>query len=340
MNLSITSTFSYSRLSTVQKCLFEFFARYHKGWEPEIPNVHLGFGKCYHAGSVPVWVEGNSGQGRSMDAAIQAAQDTFMETWQGLGLPTGNNIILAASWLKQKTPQAGLRILEAYAKERWAFLDTGQLLGAELTFRILLDQDPVTGELLFYRGILDRHWQDHHGDRPWELKTTSMGGPNGFYSKFLNSFNPNAQLQGYVVGFEDKFPGQAKEVVVDAALVHDKHTKFMAQPVTISGERQEQWKCNTKALMADVRRREQGINAGEYTLTQAFPQNLESCQGKFGPCQFYDLCKFNLAEAIHSMDTPPAGYVPLRWDEEDVFSPVATVSEDLANAQAQGFTQP
>ena len=324
MNLTLTSTFSYSRLSTVQKCLFEFFAKYHKGWEPAIPNVHLGFGKAFHAASVPVWVEGNSGHGRSLNTAIETSRDTFMETWEGLGLPIGNDILLAASWLKQKTPMAGLRIMEAYAKERWDFLATGTLLWVELPFLMPLGTtDPLTGEQLYFRGILDRHWMDHHGERPWELKTTSMGGPNGFYAKFTNSFNPNAQIQGYSVGFEDKFPGRAKEVVVDAALVHDKHTKFMAQPVSVSSERQEQWRKNTKALMADVRRRERACNTGEYTFTEAFPQNLESCQGKYGPCQFYDMCKFTLAEALHVMDEPPAGYVPMRWDEEDPFSPAA-----------------
>lgn len=116
---------------------------------------------------------------------------------------------------------------------------------------------------------------------------------------------------------------------VDAALVHKKiHDTFKFIPVAHNLELLSEWLNNTKTWVSRVSESKRQQKAG-IPVHLCFPKNEDSCFGKFGQCEYLDICR--TCPDPTKLDGPPQGYHVEVWEPFDLLKLDKLVKESTTN---------
>lgn len=267
----------------------------------------LAFGLAWHAGMDIVWEQVHNLDKPTLRAAAFAA---FMELWIEQGLPEELSVE-QLDWWAPRVPSTAHEMYHHYIESRWPVLMQARLLAGEQPFAVPL---PHT-QGVWYVGRLDKVIEYQAQILALEHKsTTEYKKDGGFKIDYVEGWFNDSQIKGYEFGGSLFFPGLAG-VWVDAALVHKTvHDKFRFIPVAHQQILLEEWLQNTVSW----------VNRLE--ADQHFPKNEGACYGKFGRCQFLDICR---TQARPDRGTEaPEGFITEFWEPFDILGLAKLVDGD------------
>jgi hypothetical protein len=288
--------------------------RHEFDWEPKGSSTALIFGGAWHAAQEVIW-EGLCTGNIPKKMLATRAFGAFLQYWCSNGLPAPADMDYETEKeLSPRTPGRALDMIVAYIDKRWPNAGDFQLIAIEKPFVVPLDPDDDT---LFYVGKIDKIVKRGSKILGIEHKTTTAYKKNGpFRSGFVDSFSPNAQVDGYLYALHMLFPNEVGGVWVDAALVHKQEEGFTFIPVDKQLDHLDSWLSDTKwwiTIIEEERRKldiERSVQGRSKYLT-AFPKNTNSCWDFATSCPYLDLCK----AWPNPVGKPvPPGFVVSKWD--------------------------
>ena len=303
-----------SMLSDFKRCPRFFYYRHELGWAPDRKAAALVFGTAWHAAMETVWGYFTAAQKGQKLNKVQIATDahgTFCAVWAQEGMPP------ASEWsydleeeFKPRTPGRALEMLLAYVDTRMKVLHEMEVVSMERPFAVPLDP---TDDSLFYVGKIDKIVKRHSKLVGIEHKTSSQYSKTGvFRSAFVDSFSPNAQVDGYLYALHLMFPGKVGGVWVDASLVHREVEGFLFIPVERRLDQLESWLWEVRWWINQVEGQRSALAevAEHDKVMRSFPKNTNSCNDFNTPCQYIELCK----SWTNPLGKPlPLGYKVERW---------------------------
>ena len=292
---TIGSTFrDNSMLSGYKTCPRFFQLRYKMHLTPDRAATPLIFGSSWHSAMDIIWIHA-----REFDQTDlrKYAVLKFLETWEAGGLPTELSLEDIEK-LGARTPMVAEEMILNYIDQRWKILTECELIACEQPFAVPLPN--VTD--VWYVGRLDKVINYNGQTIVIEHKTTSEYKiDGGFRQTYIEGWDMDSQVKGYEYGAGLYFG--AEQVWVDAALVHKKvHDKFRFIPISHQRPMLNEWIASTVSW---VNRVEADVKAGY------FPKNENSCVGKYGPCQFTDICRS--CHVPENISETPFGYKVEQW---------------------------
>lgn len=313
-----------TRLSAFKRCPRYFYYRHRRDWIKEgVSAIALIFGSAWHRAMDSLWLAySDRRQILTVDQAVDGAHLAFMQNWIENSLPSESDLtgILSMKLVdmsdeekdfRMRNPMTAKEMLWEYAEKRRAmFLDPSfELVAVEQPFAVPLDPDD---DSLLYVGRLDKVFRYKGQLLVGEHKTTSAykaGGP--FRGTFLESFSPDAQIDGYAYAAHMLYGDEFKAVWVDAALVHkDIHDGFLFIPVERQLSQLDGWLWETRQWIHQIEVNDATVyDLGEYM--PAFAKNTNSCWDFFRACPYLSLCKM---WADPSVQGTPIGYVEEKWE--------------------------
>lgn len=302
-----------SMLSDYRKCPRYYYLRHERGFVSTEARRPLIFGAAWHAAMGVIWQGFNK---MSEDKLLRLAFQQFMNKWVEEGGPREMTLPLIEEWAP-RTPMVAQEMLVNYLRERSSILGEMKLLSSEQPFAVPIFPDRSDVWLI---GRKDQRAIVGGRLRLIEHKTTTeYKVDGGFKLSFTESFSPNSQLETYLYADRVGEKKSAEEIWVDAALVHKNvHDKFKFIPVSFATEAMEAflWETRdwTNRILSEHERLE-GSSAKATHMT-AFPRNDWSCQGKYGRCQFLDICRSIPNPA--KLKQPPEGFKVEFWAPFDV----------------------
>lgn len=299
-----------TRLSDYKACPRQYFIRHVLGWTVDYGRTApaLVFGSAWHEGMDTVWKYAKKVDQPTLTAL---AHDEFMKCWTGYGYPESLDAVEAEN-LGARTPMVAKEMLWHYTEQRWSMLQNMKLLACEQPFAVPLPGLPDH----WYVGRLDKVFE-YNGQRlVGEHKTTSLYRINGgFAPEWTESWYASSQVKGYQFGGGLYFDG-VDGVWVDGALVHKKvHDAFKFIPIAHHQSLLEEWITTTITWASEVTENTRRWNAG-VSVEIAFKKNEDSCYGKYGTCQFLDICR-TCADPT-SLAGPPLGFKEEKWEPFNV----------------------
>ena len=281
-------------LSSYKTCPRSFQLRHKFSFVPDKTAIPLVFGQCWHSAQDIIWSQAKN---FNQEDLRKFAMLKFLETWEENGMPPELSLE-DLERLKARTPMVGEEMILNYISQRWNILQSCEVLACEQPFAVPLPNVENT----WYVGRLDK--VIHHNGQTIVIEhktTTDYKIDGGFKTAYIEGWDMDSQVKGYEYGAGLYF--NAEQVWVDAALVHAKvHDKFRFIPVCHQRNMLDEWIVNTV----------EWVNRVEVdTARNFFPKNESSCSGKFGPCQFVDICR-NCPEPEQLHGTP-AGYKVEPW---------------------------
>ena len=251
-----------------------------------------------------IWIERFTAS-PSQAIAESLGKDAFHESWEKEG---GGRI---EELSEDKNPEIAMLIIKAYVEERWEWMGRfNKLLGVEQYFEAPLGPTP-TGELIVYRGVMDKEVEDDLGEHGIDHKTTGKGSANGFWKTFTGSFAPNSQMEGYIWYMFKKYKRRAT-MFIDGILSHKTARKFITIPIDPSPDVIDGWLHTQRRWSLAIWEAEQMREKG-MPLDYSYPKNTESCF----ICPFKAVCIFNADPEVDK--GPPPGFrfgSPFDPDEE------------------------
>jgi hypothetical protein len=307
-------------LSDFKRCPRYFYYRHELGWTREGKVPALVFGGAWHAAMEVVWagLEGASKMNISPSKInrkeiVEAAYQMFVNYWANEGMPhPGEWTYELEEEYSPRTPGRALEMLIAYVEKRAQVVDDMEIISIEKPFAVPLDPDD---DNLFYIGLIDKIVKYHGKILGIEHKTSSAykkGGP--FRGGFVDSFSPNAQVDGYLYALHLLFPGKVGGVWVDAALVHKQEEGFLFIPVERRLEHLDSWLWEVRWWIEAVEEEKRKLNSycsSTDKVMKAFPKNTNSCWDFQQACPYLELCKSWGNPIGRSL---PLGYVVNRWN--------------------------
>lgn len=289
-----------SMLSSYKDCPRKYQLNYRKHWRSVGTAMPLVFGLSWHAGQDGVWQYAKK---FSQDELANVAMAKFLECWEEQGLSSDLDMEQLERYAP-RTPQVAQEMYINYIAARWNMLQEATILAIEQPFAV-----PMPGKQdVWYVGRLDKAIEFQGQKLIIEHKTTTAYKKDGgFQYTYVDSWSTDAQVKGYQFGGGLYFPGLS-QVWVDAALVHKKeHQHFRFIPVAHQVNIIEEWIRDT----GDWIDRVDADRERNY-----FPKNENSCMGKYGPCQYLDICRSIPDSALP--DEAPQGYKVEEWIPFDV----------------------
>lgn len=284
-------------------------------WRREGNAPALSFGLSWHSGMDEVWKYAKQAPKQDL---VQLGLAGFLNTWEAEGLPPQPTLEQAEE-LGPRTPATAHEMLYKYIENRWPILQEAELLASEQPFAVPL---PGTANT-WYIGRLDKVIRHHQTVALEHKTTTEYKKDGGFKTAYLEGWNSDSQVKGYEFGGRLFFP-ELTQVWVDAALVHKTvHDKFKFVPVYHQHPLLQEWLTDTKDWITRLEADEQ---------RGYFPKNENSCVGKFGPCQFIDICR--TTPDPRTLQEVPAGYVVEKWEPFEVLGLNKLIQGDTS-AQGQ-----
>lgn len=258
--------FDNTILSCYKECPRKFYLRHRLSLASRSRSAALDFGLAWHTALETLWVSRSTGE----------AMNSFLKTWtEECSRPWPEPLGFEGD--KKRNPQRASAMIEAYAAERQHLMDTYELLGNEQAFAVPL------GDGMFYIGRLDKVLRAPSGAvTVLEHKTTtSYSIQQGFQPSFVEQWSPNSQIDGYLYAIRRLFPDAHTELFVDAALVHNKETRFKLIPTGRQSTQVDGWLEETRDWISRLK------------AEVAFPRLTNSCYSVYGSCQFVDICRFS-----------------------------------------------
>jgi len=306
MSESIKKTDSFydnTMLSTYKECPRRYFMRHVLNWRGDGVALPLVFGLSWHSAMDVVWQHYGKVPTQEL---VQLAMASFLETWEGEGLPTEMTVEQIERFAP-RTPSIAAEMLHQYIEKRANILG-GKLIAIEQPFAV-----PIPGtEHTWYIGRLDKVTQLEGITAIEHKTTTAYKKDGGFQYNYIQGWYSDSQVKGYQFGGGLYFPGLT-QVWVDAALVHKTvHDAFRFVPVAHNSELLKEWIDDTREWINRVELDTQAYKAAGGRLAPGvFPKNEQSCMGKYGPCSFLDICVTTPRPEL--LDAPPERYKEEKW---------------------------
>lgn len=303
-----------TKLSDYKDCPRYYYLRHERGWRGSAISKPLTFGLAWHSAMSVVW---RGYRKLKLSTLPQVAMEAFWNTWVKEGGPKNLDLQVQEEWAA-RTPAVAEEMLINYLEDRGSILQKATLLHTEQPFAVPLFDDSAD---YFYIGRKDEKIILNGEGIVIEHKTTSEYKiDGGFKSTYIDQFSPNSQVEGYLWSEKHEKQYPAKMVWVDSALVHKKvHDAFKFIPISKVTAGLEGWLWEARdwvmRVESDLRRLYEEKQDGQTHMT-AFPKNTEHCVGKYGTCQFLNICRSNPNPA--KIKEPPEGYIEERWEPFDV----------------------
>lgn len=314
--------FDNSRISTFKACARKFLLEHVYGWRQEEKSPALVFGSSWHAGLDSVWrAHAEDLEDRKVRRSIvDDAMAAFTLEWVKDGMSHPDEMSPDdLENLAPRTPQIAEEMYHGYILARkHIFSDKSfKLLAVEQPFAVPLDPEDPT---LFYVGRMDKIFEYRNDVLVGESKTTTSYKKNGpFRADFLDGFDINSQIDGYVYALRSQYREKAKGVWVDAALVHKtEHEGFSLIPQTRTDAALDSWLYETHYWIDQIEGNKAAYAERKHDDTPylaAFPRNTNSCL-MYGRCQFFDVCRVTPNPA--KLYGPPLGYKYAPWSPFEV----------------------
>tara|TARA_Y100000310_G_C20694603_1_gene824673 strand:- start:681 stop:1751 length:1071 start_codon:yes stop_codon:yes gene_type:complete len=290
-----------SQITDYRMCERRFYFRHERGLVSTSVNTALVFGSSWHCAMDVVWPMINGTKATDVEVA-EAAMDAFLEYWCSYELPDIEEFASLSAeeqkYLEPRTPMVALEMIFNYIKERRSFIESVELVETERPFLVPIDpNDPSKG----YTGKMDKTIRMNGRIRGIEHKTTSLYRRDGPFRKdFMESFFPNSQVEGYLFTLHMLYGSEAKDIWIDAALVHKAvNDEFRFLPVEHMLPMLDAWLWETHERFAKIeedqrklREYRDFVNEGGSHLgyLPAFPKKPEACM-LYGACPYLDLCR-------------------------------------------------
>jgi len=306
-----------TRLSDYKRCPRLYFFRHVLDWRPAGSAVPLIFGGAWHSAMEVVWANIKTMERQEL---VTRAYGKFLETWCGSGMPAPSEIDYEMEKeLSPRTPGQALEMIIGYIDVRKPHAEDFEVLAIEQPFIVPLDPRDDT---LFYVGKIDKIVLRQKKILGIEHKTTTAyrkDKSQPFRAGFLDSFSPNAQVDGYLYALHLMHPGNVGGVWVDAALVHKSEEGFTFIPIEKQLRHLDAWLWETRRWIGLVEHdamlvRQMGTQGPGYPHMEAFPKNTNSCWDFNHQCAYLDLCKSWPNPLGYEM---PAGFKKEHWDPLD-----------------------
>ena len=303
-----------TKITDYRKCPRYYYLRHIRGWATTTERRPLIFGAAWHAAMTVIWQGYNK---IKEDNLLALAAEQFMLKWVEEGGPREMSLQMIDEW-GARTPMVAVEMLRNYIRERGPILAQTKTLVSEQPFAVPIfpDRDDV-----WLIGRKDERAIINGTIRLVEHKTTtSYKKDGGFKSDFTESFSPNSQLETYLYAdyIGEKKP--AREIWVDAALVHKNvHDKFKFIPISFATAAIEAFLWELRDWTTRILTEHERLDvktAAKSTHMTAFPRNDMSCMGRYGPCQFLEVCRSEPNPA--RLKSPPQGFKLEFWEPFDV----------------------
>lgn len=314
-----------STLTAYRECPRKAYFRYVKHWRTAgLEPIYFAFGSAWHSGLDALYsafYEARSTVGNTTsewnrvrqsdefaNAMTEVAMTAFGKTWTEAGWPL-EPLPEESVDFKARTPAKAREMYFYYYKELSEHMNRWKLVATERPFCVPLD---LEDDRIFYSGRIDKVIEDELGQL-WllEHKTSTMFSKTaGFRYDFIQSFNPNSQIEGYMYAtlflqHTEELPNDKEfgGVYVDASLIHKTHFHFKRIPIYYNSLLIAEW-------LDDVRYWYDAFNRSKESNT--FPRSPHSCQSKFGQCPYINLCRVKPSMS-EIPDEPPEGFVVDEW---------------------------
>jgi len=303
-----------TKLSSYKTCPRSFQLRHILNITPDRAAVPLVFGSSWHAAMDIVWQHAK--EFNQADLRKYAALK-FIETWEEGGMPADMSLEDIERF-SPRTPSVAEEMLLHYIDQRWRILQNCEIIACEQPFAVPLPACPD----VWYVGRLDKVISHDGQILVIEHKTTSEYKiDGGFRQTYIEGWDMDSQVKGYEYGAALFFG--AEQVWVDAALVHKKvHDKFRFIPVSHQRGMLDEWIESTVEWVVRV-----GVDVDN----GYFPKNENSCVGKYGPCQFTDICR-SCSKPSELTETP-FGYRVEPWTPFEVLGLESLIKQGEQDAQ-------
>jgi len=243
-----------------------------------------------------------------------------MEVWTSSMLEEGANLDPMANVGNFRNFGVAKEMIKQYIIQRREFLESIELIACEQPFAV-----PLTEEAdLFFVGRLDKQFRLKGRVYVGEHKTTSLYDKKAKFRKnFIDSFSPNAQVDGYLYSGFLTHGKEFKGVWVDAALVHKTvHDGFRFIPIEKPLSMLDSWHHDTlyyirriqeeKRKLAEIR--ENDPESEDHVL-RCFPKNPDACQDFGRNCTYREECVFE--GNPERILVPPEGMIVQKWEPFD-----------------------
>jgi hypothetical protein len=285
-----------TRISAYKDCPRAFYYRHVRHWAREGVEWPLVFGSSWHAAMDYTWrkllAEREPGPIKH-DLVARGAYKAFIKNWIDEGAPPPEQIDYEMQQeISPRTPMHAFEMLQGYVHAKAKLLDDMELIATEKAFAVPID--PL--EKTFYIGKIDKQvrLKSNGKVRGIEHKTTTAyrkGGP--FRSAYVDSFSPNAQVDGYLFALHMMYPGEVDGVWVDASLVHKTEEGYMFIPVEKQLKMLDAWLWETRDWIRKIEEDKERLTVTdpEDPYMKAFPRNTNSCWNFNRQCPYYNMCK-------------------------------------------------
>lgn len=314
-----------TRISQFKTCPRSYLLRHVMGWRAKGTGLALIFGLSWHDAQDVVWGAPKlfKEKGLPLDkySIAELAGMQFNKTWEANGLPS---VIPLQDEFKYspRTPSIALEMLYSYVDTRWKMITECEVLAIEQPCAVPMPGLPGH----WYIGRLDKVIKYNYQKLVLEHKTTTAYSiDHNFRYDYVDSWDMSSQVKGYEF-MGNLFFGEIGGVWIDAALVHKKiHNAFKLIPQNHQYVLLQEWIDNTREWIRQISYEEEHFKHNGL-VPSIFRKNEESCYGKYGPCQFLDICR-SYADPTSLME-PPQGFVHEVWEPFDVLGLNKIVKEN------------
>lgn len=330
--------FDNSRISTFKVCPRKYLLEHVYGWRPDEKSVALTFGSGWHAAMDVVWraATENLNDRSTVRSIVDEACNAFAVEWIKGGMPHPDELSSDdLDNLSPRTPPIAREMLHGYIEARkHIFQDPSfELLAVEQPFAVPLDPNDPS---LFFVGRLDKIFRWRKAVRVNEHKTSSLYKKNGpFRSDFVDQFDVNSQIDGYIYALRSQYKKEAAGVWVDGALVHKTdHNGFLFIDQNRTDAQLDSWLWESHGYIDQIEGNKAAYNERKNDDTEylaAFPRNTTSCL-MYGRCSMLDICRTTSNPA--KLNGPPLGY------HVDFWSPFSTIKLGQLGFTVDGCGEP
>lgn len=299
-----------STLAGYKKCPRYYYLRYQRHLVPDVIRMPLVFGSCWHEGMDIIWKH----YGKVSDSDLaQAAYQAFLNKWVEMGMPEEPGIETLER-IGARNPVNAWEMFSAYITERKHILRDAQIIAIEQPFAIPIYPD---SSQYWYVGRQDKIIQLPGEAVALEHKTTSeYRKDGGFKMDWLDQWAPNSQVEGYLFANALTYgPDKIRQVWIDGALVHKTERRFKFVPVSAVMSSLDQWVEEMRSWISHIETGKRVLEEGG-PLAVAFPRNTDQCIGKYGKCEYHDICRYTVDPS--KSDATPNGYKVEKWEPFDV----------------------
>lgn len=312
---SIDNLYDNSRIVSYKTCPRMFYLRHIRDWTKEGKAYPLLFGTCWHAAMDSIFKDYFHSNIKEPYALNSRALEAFHEAWKEEKGPDFHSEEVLQE-LGFRNPYVAAEMLQYYIPYATQFFKryVKSLISIEEGFKVpLYKNDAET-----YIGRFDKVLEMKNGTIcAIEHKTTSLySRASGIRPLYLESFNPNSQIDGQFHALHSIYGDRANKIIIDIALVHKtEHDIFRRLPLHRSFEMLDSWLYETRlwverieedkeTLLEEIERKD--------PILKSFPRNTSACQLYGKACQFADICRYNTSP--HLTQDVPIGFVVDHWD--------------------------